>query len=84
MARQKPRRVDIECNLHGLTREEALIELRKVESLLRRRGRGKARIIHGCGEILSELVYRFAAEAGDMEIAQERDNAGASILQLVR
>ena len=82
MARRKPIRVDIECDLHGLTRDEAWGKLREVVSLLRKRGKGRARIIHGCGEVLSEMVFEFAAQAPDIEVVPERDNAGACILRL--
>lgn len=44
---------------------------------------GRARIIHGCGEVLSEMVYEFAGRTPGVEAVQERDNAGAAIL-LVR
>ena len=83
MAKQKSGRVDIECDLHGLTRDEAWIQLQQVVALLRRRKKGRARIIHGCGEVLSEMVYEFAQQAPDIEIEQERNNAGASIIELI-
>lgn len=75
--------VETECDLHGLTRAEALAVLEETVDLLRRRGGGRVRIIHGCGEVLSEMVYDFARRTVGVEAAQERDNAGAAIL-LVR
>lgn len=82
MAKRKPMRVEIECDLHGLTRREAWDELKGIASLLRKRGGGRARIIHGCGEVLSEMIFEFAEQAPDIEIIPEEHNPGASILRL--
>ena len=74
--------VDVERDLHGLTRAEGLAALQETVDVLRRRGGGRARIIHGCGEVLSEMVYDFARRTAGVDAVQERDNAGAAILEV--
>ena len=75
-------RVDLQCDLHGLTRDEALVELRRMLSNIRRRGGGRLRVIHGCGEVLSEMVYMHVSKDPTVSIAPEGSNAGSSILQV--
>ncbi|MDK2931801.1 MAG: Smr domain [Bacillota bacterium] len=80
--RGKQTHVDLERDLHGLTRAEGLAALQETVDVLRRRGGGRARIIHGCGEVLSEMVYDFARRTSGVDAVQERDNAGAAILEV--
>lgn len=73
----------MECDLHGLTRQEAEVELRKALYVLRKRNGSRLRVIHGCGEVLSEMVYEFAEADPTITITPERDNPGSSILSVL-
>jgi len=82
MARTGKVKVNSECDLHGFTRREALAELERVILELRRRGGGRLRVIHGCGEVLSEMVYEYARRTPGVAATPERNNPGSCILDI--
>lgn len=82
MARSRPVKVDAECDLHGLTRKEALEELEYQIRELQRRGGRRLRVIHGCGEVLSEMVYNYGRRTPGIVVTPERDNPGSCIVNV--
>lgn len=82
MGRSGKVKVDGECDLHGFTRREALAELEQAIRELRRRGGRRLRVIHGCGEVLSEMVYEYAGRTAGLVATPERNNPGSCILEI--